>query len=76
MFACFWYAMALANGDIDYYERWMKAPDQDQFERENPTPCVRHLYNFASAFLFSIETQHTIGADKSLASIITSTFKD
>lgn len=63
-FACFWYAMALANGDIEYYERWLKASDKEAFEMEFPrTPCVRHLYSFVSAFLFSIETQHTIGKE-------------
>lgn len=61
VFATCWYLMALAHGDISYYEKWMVAEDRDKFERENPTPCVRHLYNFWSAFLFSIETQYTIG---------------
>lgn len=62
IFACFWFAMAYAKGDIEYYERWLLAVDKEAFEMEFPrTPCVRHLYSFASAFLFSIETQHTIG---------------
>jgi potassium inwardly-rectifying channel subfamily J len=62
LFACFWYAMAFARGDIDYYDKWLDAIDKNAFEMEFPrTPCVRHLYSFTSAFLFSIETQHTIG---------------
>lgn len=65
IFACFWYLMALAKGDIAYYEKWLAAVDKEAFEIEFPrTPCVRHLYSFASAFLFSIETQHTIGRIK------------
>jgi hypothetical protein len=61
-FAVFWYLMALASGDLGYYEGWLNAHNQEQYERDNPhTPCVRHLYSFVSAFLFSIETQHTIG---------------
>jgi potassium inwardly-rectifying channel subfamily J len=66
VFACLWYAMAVAHGDIEFYEKWLHAPDQGLFERENRMPCVRNLYNFASAFLFSIETQHTIGLIKFL----------
>jgi hypothetical protein len=54
--------MAFARGDIDYYDKWLDAIDKNAFEMEFPrTPCVRHLYSFTSAFLFSIETQHTIG---------------
>ncbi|KAG5673864.1 hypothetical protein PVAND_003875 [Polypedilum vanderplanki] len=60
-FACLWYLMAYYHGDIDYYKRWMVSDDRDKFEKENPTPCVRNLYNFTSAFLFSIETQFSIG---------------
>lgn len=63
IFACFWFAMAYAKGDIEYYEKWLQAVDKDAYEMKFPrTPCVRHLYSFTSAFLFSIETQHTIGA--------------
>lgn len=62
LFACCWFAMAYARGDIEYYVKWLEAIDKTAFEMEFPrTPCVRHLYSFSSAFLFSIETQHTIG---------------
>jgi len=61
-FSVLWYSMALARGDLSYYSEWLAAGDKEQFEQEHPyTPCVRHLYSFTSAFLFSIETQHTIG---------------
>ena len=61
-FASIWYLMARLRGDIDYYDKYLAAYDKDLLEKENPyTPCVRHLYSFTSAFLFSIETQHTIG---------------
>ena len=62
LFACCWFSMAYARGDIEYYVKWLEAIDKTAFEMEFPrTPCVRHLYSFSSAFLFSIETQHTIG---------------
>lgn len=54
--------MAVYRGDLDYYVDWLAADDKDAFERGNThIPCVRHLYTFTSAFLFSVETQHTIG---------------
>lgn len=31
------------------------------FQDEKWKPCVDNLFNFASCFLFSVETQHTIG---------------
>jgi hypothetical protein len=33
----------------------------DKQEENNWQPCVLAIHNFASAFLFSVETQHTIG---------------
>lgn len=62
LFASFWYLLALLHGDIDYYARMKESEDEDQFMADNQfKPCVRELYGFMSAFLFSIETQHTIG---------------
>lgn len=62
LFASFWYLQAHLHGDIDYYERMKASGNEDQFMADNQfTPCVRELYGFMSAFLFSIETQHTIG---------------
>lgn len=61
-FACMWYLQAVLHGDIDYYTRMRQSSDEEKFREENPyTPCVRELYGFISAFLFSLESQHTIG---------------
>lgn len=57
-----WYLQAVLHGDIDWYARMRESRDEEQFKENNPfTPCVREIYGFLSAFLFSIETQHTIG---------------
>lgn len=49
MFAGGWYAVLYFHGDLDHYgeEGWK--------------PCVTGIHNFAAAFLFSVETQHTTG---------------
>jgi potassium inwardly-rectifying channel subfamily J len=70
-FAGCWYLMAVLHGDIDYYKEWLDADDKESFERANEhTPCVRNLYNFASAFLYSIETQNAVGEFRAMMSII------
>ncbi|XP_050069431.1 G protein-activated inward rectifier potassium channel 3-like isoform X2 [Anopheles maculipalpis] len=48
-FGAIWYLIALSHGDIQ------AAGD------ESHKPCVTYIYGFTSAFLFSLETQHTIG---------------
>ena len=35
--------------------------DFEDHGEEDWTPCILEVYDFASAFLFSLETQHTIG---------------
>ncbi|CAG2113290.1 unnamed protein product [Medioppia subpectinata] len=35
--------------------------DFNNLDNESWTPCVKNVHSFTSAFLFSIETQHTIG---------------
>lgn len=35
--------------------------DMDHFEEEGWKPCVVGVASFSSIFLFSLETQHTIG---------------
>ncbi|XP_023331211.1 ATP-sensitive inward rectifier potassium channel 12 [Eurytemora carolleeae] len=55
IFAVIWYLIALIHGDLE--------PDnlpQNQGD-SGWVPCVYEISNFASAFLFSVETQHTIG---------------
>jgi len=54
--------MAFFHDDIDFYEEWMKVDDKEAFEaKTNHTPCVRNLYTFSSALLYSIEAQSTVG---------------
>ncbi|XP_023243770.1 G protein-activated inward rectifier potassium channel 3-like [Centruroides sculpturatus] len=48
-FAVIWWLIAMAHGDFDH------------INEESWTPCVMNLRSFTSAFLFSIESQHTIG---------------
>ncbi|XP_014677647.1 PREDICTED: G protein-activated inward rectifier potassium channel 3-like [Priapulus caudatus] len=50
-FAVVWFLISYAHGDLDA----ANAGDAAW------TPCVREQTSFASSFLFSLETQHTIG---------------
>ncbi len=52
LFACIWYLTFLQHGDFDEANR---APNSTH------VPCVQTINDFTSCFLFSIETQHTIG---------------
>ena len=50
-----WYAIVYYHGDLE--------PDHLPANQEKVgwVPCVWQINNFASVFLFSVETQHTIG---------------
>ena len=50
MFATVWYLIAAAHGDTDV-----------ESQAEGHVNCVDNVNSFTSAFLFSSETQHTIG---------------
>lgn len=54
-FALIWWLIAFTHGDL---ETDHLPPMQ---ESSNWNPCVLNIYDFTSCFLFSIETQHTIG---------------
>ncbi|KAF4522498.1 hypothetical protein B566_EDAN002583 [Ephemera danica] len=54
-FAVIWWLISFSHGDFEHNH----LPDQQ--EESQWTPCVVNIYNFASCFLFSVETQHTIG---------------
>lgn len=57
-----WYLIAYAHGDIEYFEQMGRSDNAEEFEtKSNHTPCVTEIKTFLSAFLFSLETQHTIG---------------
>lgn len=47
--------IAFTHGD---FEEHHLPPSQGE---NNWTPCVYNIFSFTSCFLFSIETQHTIG---------------
>ncbi|XP_042884249.1 G protein-activated inward rectifier potassium channel 3-like isoform X1 [Penaeus japonicus] len=51
VFAVIWYIIAYTHGDLE------EANQSDG----GWTPCVVNIYSFTSCFLFSVETQHTIG---------------
>lgn len=51
VFAVIWYIIAYTHGDLE------EANQSDK----GWTPCVVNIYSFTSCFLFSVETQHTIG---------------
>ncbi|XP_007885684.1 ATP-sensitive inward rectifier potassium channel 11 [Callorhinchus milii] len=51
LFAMIWWLIAFAHGDLH-----SKPSDQSA-----PVPCITSIHSFASAFLFSIEVQVTIG---------------
>ena len=51
LFACVWYLTMLQHGDFDPANR----------SNDTHVPCVAGINDFTSCFLFSLETQHTIG---------------
>ncbi|XP_063981362.1 uncharacterized protein LOC135164696 isoform X2 [Diachasmimorpha longicaudata] len=54
-FAVIWWLIAFTHGDFD--ERHLPGMQ----ELNHWTPCIYNVHSFTSCFLFSIETQHTIG---------------
>jgi len=54
-FAIVWYIIIYYHGDFEEDH----LPDNQT--ASGWTPCVWNIHNFASVFLFSVETQHTIG---------------
>lgn len=54
-FAVIWWLIMFTHGDFEE----LHLPDNQ--EESGWTPCVSAIHSFTSCFLFSIETQHTIG---------------
>ncbi|XP_076292923.1 inward rectifier potassium channel irk-1 isoform X5 [Lasioglossum baleicum] len=52
-FALIWWLIAYSHGDLD--------PEYYSTRNLTFTPCIVDIRGFTSSFLFSIETQHTIG---------------
>ena len=57
MFAVLWHIMFWVHGDLEPDH----LPEGELQMSGNYTPCVYNIYDFTSTFLFSLETQHTIG---------------
>ncbi|XP_071518910.1 ATP-sensitive inward rectifier potassium channel 12-like isoform X2 [Panulirus ornatus] len=55
MFAFVWWIIAYTHGDLQE-ENLPEKQEESQW-----TPCVMNIVSFTSCFLFSVETQHTIG---------------
>jgi len=56
-FTLIWYLISLLHGDLDSNH----LPNSPAQMNGTWVPCVTGIYNLASCFLFSVETQHTIG---------------
>ncbi|XP_065214203.1 G protein-activated inward rectifier potassium channel 3-like isoform X2 [Planococcus citri] len=57
-FAVIWWLIVVSHGDFE------SRPENTSNKTEQspkPTPCVEGVTSFTSLFLFSVETQHTIG---------------
>lgn len=57
VFSVIWYIIVYAHGDLEA----LHLPSSEMQANGTWIPCVWAINNFASCFLFSIETQHTIG---------------
>lgn len=62
IFAVLWYLIAYSHGDFDWIHNVRDAAmSAGGVNKTTYTPCVTELYGFTSTFLFSLESQHTIG---------------
>ena len=57
LFAVLWWLICYIHGDFEPDN----LPDGKNQKDGSHIPCVWATHNFASAYLFSVETQHTIG---------------
>lgn len=55
MFALIWWLIVFTHGDLEDQHLPQHQADAGW------SPCVLNIHGFTSCFLFSIETQHTIG---------------
>lgn len=66
IFAVLWYLIAYSHGDFDWIHNIRDSELSSTVvgsanKTEKYIPCVTELYGFTSTFLFSLESQHTIG---------------
>jgi len=57
LFALVWWVIIYYHGDLETNH----LPDSQLVKDGDWIPCVWNIHNFSSVFLFSLETQHTIG---------------
>lgn len=69
-FAAVWWIIAYSHGDFEYIQRLQQSSSSSDSNNNSSNsdilndtfiPCVTEIKSFATAFLFSVETQHTIG---------------
>ncbi|XP_065367075.1 G protein-activated inward rectifier potassium channel 3 isoform X3 [Calliphora vicina] len=58
-FGLIWFTIAYAHGDLEWIQ--MRDEQPELIQNMTHTMCVTEVRSFISAFLYSIETQHTIG---------------
>ncbi|XP_063696767.1 G protein-activated inward rectifier potassium channel 3 isoform X2 [Culicoides brevitarsis] len=65
IFAVLWYLIAWSHNDFEWIhtrrDEELKQSNSGNYTGEKFVPCVTELYGFTSTFLFSLESQHTIG---------------
>uniref|UniRef100_A0A1A9X1Q8 Uncharacterized protein n=1 Tax=Glossina brevipalpis TaxID=37001 RepID=A0A1A9X1Q8_9MUSC len=58
-FGFIWWTIAYAHGDLEWI--YMRDYQPELIQNQTHRMCVTEVRSFTSAFLYSIETQHTIG---------------
>lgn len=58
-FGGIWWLIAFMHGDLDYIQG--KLADDPEYANKTHNVCVTEIKSVSTAFLFSVETQHTIG---------------
>jgi len=61
LFGIIYYIISLLHGDLAGPEEAVVAGAAGDRAAARDAPCIREIDGFSSAFLFSLETQHTIG---------------
>lgn len=59
VFGGIWWLIAYVHGDLDFAQG--KLLDDEEYANKTFIPCVTEIKSVSTAFLFSVETQHTIG---------------
>lgn len=63
VFAILWWLIAFSHGDLEYYKDYTQGIlTSNSYTNKTFIPCVTEIKCFATAFLYSLETQFTIGS--------------